>query len=192
MVSFFKQIFKQSVIYAVTLIVLGLIFIVWPAASRGVLVRILGIALILAGVALTISYFTRYLGKMFPTTAICGIIIVIIGIMITAKPEYFTAFVMIVLGIFVGISGIMNFLQTMSLASLHYKYWWIGLILSVVTIICSVLIITKPGKIADILFVISGIFMIYDGLSDLFFALKLRSLSTGAKKSIESGLDDLQ
>ena len=184
MVAFFKRIYKGNIIYAIALILLGIIFAVWPASSRVVLVRALGIALLLCGAIMAIGFFTKRLASNFPGILIGGIILAIVGILIVVKPEQFVSFVIIVAGAFMMLSGVMNFCQTLSLATLRFPYWWVGMILSILTIICSVLVLARPTWIADAIFMATGIFMVYDGLSNLFLAYKLRQLSRRIREDI--------
>ena len=183
--AFFKRIYRGNIIYAVALILLGIIFAVWPASSRAALVRILGIALLLCGLVMGVGFFTKWFASHFPGILIGGIILAVVGILIIIKPEQFVTFVIIVAGAFMMLSGVMDFCQTLSLATLHFPYWWIGMILSILTIVCSVLVLTQPGWIADGMFIVTGIFMVYNGLSDLFLANKLRQLSKGIPHSTE-------
>ena len=94
------------------------------------------------------------------------------------------------------ISGVMNFCQTLTLASLHFPFWWVAMIMSILTIILSVLVISKPGQIADVVFVVAGAFMIYDGASNLWIAWKLHKFAKGlhtpkpSKKEVEETIPD--
>ncbi len=188
MTAFFKRIFRENVIYSVILILLGIIFAVWPEASRSTLVRLIGVALVLTGIALIVLFvLAKRPRKGIPINLLAGVVIAVVGIIVIVKPEECTRFIIILAGAFIMLSGIMNFCQTLSLATLHFPYWWVGMILSVVTIIFSVLVITKPGKIANIVFIVTGIFLVYDGITNLWFALKLRQFSG----KIRSDLDEI-
>ena len=139
MVNFFKRIYRGNIIYAIALIVLGLVFAVWPADSRSVLIRILGVLFVLSGLAVAYTFFRNRTPGQLPMVLIAGIILAILGVLIIVRPESFVEFIIILAGAFILLSGIMNFCQTLSLALLHYRYWWIGMIISILTIMLSVL-----------------------------------------------------
>ena len=189
MVNFFKRIYRGNIIYAIALIVLGLVFAVWPADSRSVLIRILGVLFVLSGLAVAYTFFRNRTPGQLPMVLISGIILAILGVLIIVRPESFVEFIIILAGAFILLSGIMNFCQTLSLALLHYRYWWIGMIISILTIMLSVLVMTKPGKIADIVFIITGASMIYDGATNLWVAMKLRWFSRKVREGISDTVD---
>ena len=184
-----KRIYRGNIIYAIALIVLGLVFAVWPADSRSVLIRILGVLFVLSGLAVAYTFFRNRTPGQLPMVLIAGIILAILGVLIIVRPESFVEFIIILAGAFILLSGIMNFCQTLSLALLHYRYWWIGMIISILTIMLSVLVMTKPGKIADIVFIITGASMIYDGATNLWVAMKLRWFSRKVREGISDTVD---
>ncbi|MBQ4361340.1 MAG: DUF308 domain-containing protein [Lachnospiraceae bacterium] len=186
MTAFFKKIFKGNMIYGIVLVLVGIIFAVWPEASRSTLIRLIGIALVLTGIALVVLFFmSRRQKSGIPVNLPAGVVLAVIGILIIVKPESFTEFIIILAGAFIMLSGIMNFCQTLSLATLRFPYWWVGMIMSILTIIFSVLVITKPGKIADVIFIITGVFLICDGITDMWFALKIRKFAGRIRDEIE-------
>ena len=186
MTAFFKKIFKGNMIYGIVLVLVGIIFAVWPEASRSTLIRLIGIALVLTGIALVVLFFmSRRQKSGIPVNLPAGVVLAVIGLLIIVKPESFTEFIIILAGAFIMLSGIMNFCQTLSLATLRFPYWWVGMIMSILTIIFSVLVITKPGKIADVIFIITGVFLICDGITDMWFALKIRKFAGRVKDEIE-------
>ena len=144
MTSFLKSIYRGNIIYAICLIVLGLVFIIWPADSRQLLIRALGALLVLAGAALIVLYF-KAKKRGLPVSIVGGVILVVLGILMLAKPENFVQFVIIVAGAFIGASGVLNFCQTLSLAMSRFRLWWVAMILSIFTIVFAVLVISQPG-----------------------------------------------
>lgn len=174
MTDFLKSIYRGNMIYAISLIVLGLVFAVWPTDSRQVLIKLLGVILALLGIAMGVLFFTRRTARLFPATLAIGVIVIVLGVLMFIKPETFIEFVIIVAGVFIGISGVLNFCQTLSLAMNRFPYWWVAMILSILTIVFAVLVITKPGPIADVVFIVTGIFMIADGLTDIWLARQVK------------------
>lgn len=168
MTDFFKSIYRGNMIYAICMIVLGLVFAFWPQDSRELLIRILGVLLVLSGAALIYLFFRNRATGQLPVSIVGGVIVAVLGILLIAKPETFIEFVIIVAGAFIGISGVMNFCQTLSLAMTRFRLWWVAMIMSILTIVFAVLVISKPGKIADVIFIVTGIFMVVDGLTDMW------------------------
>ncbi len=188
MTAFLKSIYRGNIIYAISLIVLGLVFAVWPADSRQLLIKILGALLALCGIAMGVLFFTKRVAGIFPGILVVGVIAVVLGVLMLIKPEMFVEFVIIVAGVFIALSGILNFCQTLSLAMNRFPYWWVAMIMSILTIVFAVLVITKPGKIADAIFIITGIFMIADGLTDLWLARQVHSDVRRIKHEVEDAV----
>jgi uncharacterized membrane protein HdeD (DUF308 family) len=115
MSAFFKKIFKGNMIHGIVLVLVGIIFAVWPEASRSTLIRLIGIALVLTGIALVVLFFmSRRQKSGIPVNLPAGVVLAVIGILIIVKPESFTEFIIILAGAFIMLSGIMNFCQTLS------------------------------------------------------------------------------
>ena len=87
MVNFFKRIYRGNIIYAIALIVLGLVFAVWPADSRSVLLRILGVLFVRSGRAVAYTFFRNRTPGQLPMVLIAGIILAILGVLIIVRPE---------------------------------------------------------------------------------------------------------
>ncbi len=191
MTSFLKSIYRGNIIYAICLIVLGLVFIIWPADSRQLLIRVLGALLVLAGAALIVLYF-KAKKRGLPVSIIGGVILVVLGILMLAKPENFVQFVIIVAGAFIGASGVLNFCQTLSLAMNRFRLWWVAMILSIFTIVFAVLVISQPGKVADAIFIITGIFLVLDGISDLWMARMIHADVRAVRNEVSAIVDDLE
>ncbi len=191
MTSFLKSIYRGNIIYAICLIVLGLVFIIWPADSRQLLIRVLGALLVLAGAALIVLYF-KAKKRGLPVSIVGGVILVVLGILMLAKPENFVQFVIIVAGAFIGASGVLNFCQTLSLAMSRFRLWWVAMILSIFTIVFAVLVISQPGKVADVIFIVTGIFLVLDGISDLWLARMIHSDVRAVRNEVSAIVDDLE
>ena len=191
MTSFLKSIYRGNIIYAICLIVLGLIFIVWPADSRQVLIRVLGALLVLSGAALIVLYF-KARKRGLPVSVVGGVILVVLGILMLAKPENFVQFVIIVAGAFIGASGVLNFCQTLSLAMVRFRLWWVAMIMSIFTIVFAVLVISQPGKIADVIFIVTGIFLVLDGITDLWMARMIHSDVRAVRNEVSAIVDDIE
>ena len=192
MTDFLKSIYRGNVIYAICLIVMGLVFAFWPASSRELLVRIIGALLVLSGAALIFLFFRNRAAGGPPVSLIGGVIDAVLGVLIFAKPAVFVDFVIIVAGVFIGLSGILNFCQTLSLAMTRFRLWWVAMIMSILTIVFSVLVISKPGAIADVIFIVAGIFMVIDGITDLWIARNVHSTARTVRNTAHMVQDEIE
>ena len=172
------------------LVLVGLWVFLHPSFILSSINLVLGVIIVVSAVSsLGQAAQIRRSGRDSSLSMVLSIAGIILGVLIIVRPESFVEFIIILAGAFILLSGIMNFCQTLSLALLHYRYWWIGMIISILTIMLSVLVMTKPGKIADIVFIITGASMIYDGATNLWVAMKLRWFSRKVREGISDTVD---
>ena len=77
-------------------------------------------------------------------------------------------------GIIILLHGVNNLNQTIKLCKGQYDKWWIGLILGLVTVGFGILLICNPFAAIDTLVRAIGIFLVYDGVSDIWIASKVQ------------------
>ena len=178
-----KKMKANYVVEALIMIAIGAVLIFWTEASLLIMARALAILVFLAGVVLVVSYFfhkdkTIVLSGSFAM----GIIIAATGVWIFLKPDTFTDFIPKLFGVFILISGLMNLGQTISLVSYKYSLWWISLILALGTIGMGAFLLFNPKDAKEIAVMIIGIFLVYDGLTNLW---TISRVSKYAKKTAQ-------
>ncbi len=177
----FSKIFLTNIIYSILIIALGVVLFVWPEDTRNILCRVIGGVLVAVGLGFIISFFVQKAAFHVSANLALGVIIGVIGGFVFAQPQKFTDMLVIIAGVFIAISGLLNVGETISLATHRYGKWWVALLLAVLTLVFAALVIVKPGFIAKVIFQVAGAFLVYDGASNFWIATRLHKYARDAE-----------
>lgn len=187
MENLLKKIKANVVVSAVLCIVLGVVLIIWPGMSVQIACRAIGAVLGIMGICKVVAYFLTKDGSMFSrVNLILGIIITIIGVWIFMQPDKIIAMVPILVGIIIVLHGLNNLEQTVKLCKGQYDKWWVALVLGLVTIGFGVLLICNPFAAVDTLVRAIGIFLVYDGVSDIWIVSRVARTAKRMKQEAEA------
>ena len=115
-----------------------------------------------------------------------GIIIAVIGVWILLQPDKVIAMIPILVGIIIIIHGINNLQQAFHLFQNRYDKWWVALLLGLVTVAFGILLIRNPFKAIDTLVMFIGLFLIYDGISDIWIISRVFRMAKQMKQEVEA------
>lgn len=164
-----KRIKANVMVSALICVALGVVLVVWPGLSVTVVSMAIGIVLVLNGISRLMNFvFGRDDSVFSQMNLIMGIIITVIGGWILFQPGTIIAMIPILVGIIIVIHGINNLQQTVSLCQSRYDKWWVALLLALLTIGFGILLIFNPFAAIDTLIRFIGVFLIYDGVSDIW------------------------
>lgn len=182
-----KRLKTNVVISAVLCILLGIVLVVWPDISMQIACTAIGIVLLVGGVVRLVQYFVVRDGSMYAQmNLIMGIVLAVVGVWIVLKPDKVLAIIPIIIGIVIVIHGLNNLQQAISLYKENYDKWWIALILGILTVGFGILLICRPFAALDTVVVLIGIFLIYDGLSDLWIVSRIYRTAKEFKQEAEA------
>ena len=160
-----RTLMKGKLIPAILSIVLGIVLIIARRAALDMLVKIVGILIAVAGVAFIIAYFVRGdSNAKLQLTVGPAAVAVIFGIVLFFCAPAVVDFFPILMGIIL----ILNGLSHLTMASVDDGDRVLTAIMGVIVIIFGVLIVLRPGFVADAIMVFIGAFFIVNGLFDLF------------------------
>ncbi|MCM1123514.1 MAG: DUF308 domain-containing protein [Eubacterium sp.] len=187
MTDILKKLKTNIVISAVLCIVLGVVLVVWPDMSMQVACVAIGVVLLLGGVVRLVQYFVVRDGSIYAQmNLIMGIVLAVVGIWIVLKPEKVLAIIPIIIGIVIVLHGLNNLQQAITLCKDKYDKWWVALILGLLTVGFGVLLICRPFAALDTVVMLIGIFLIYDGLSDLWIVSRIYRTAKEMKQVAEA------
>lgn len=169
-----KRVKTNVVISSILCVILGLVLVFWPGLSIRIVCTAVGIVLIVTGVMRMIDYFAVRDGSMYSQiNLIFGVVLAVVGIWITVKPDKVLAIIPIIVGIVIVIHGLQNIKQAMELWRDKYAKWWVACILGVLTVGFGVLLICRPFTAIDTVVMLIGFFLIYDGLSNIWIVSRI-------------------
>lgn len=169
-----KRLKTNILISAALCVLLGIVLVVWPDRSMQIVCIAIGAVLLIGGGVRLAVYFSTKDGSMYAqANLIMGIILAVVGVWILMKPDKVLAIIPIIVGIVIVLHGINDLQQAINLCKDKYDKWWVALILGLLTIGFGVLLICRPFEALDTVVILIGIFLIYDGLSDIWIVSRI-------------------
>ena len=180
-----KKIRTNVVISALICIALGAVLVIWPGMSVQVACMAIGAVLILNGISRLLNFIFKRDGSLFSQmNLIMGVIITVIGVWILLQPEKIIAMIPILVGIIIIIHGVNNLQQAVNLCKSQYDKWWVALLLGLLSVGFGILLICNPFQAIDTLVMFIGLFLIYDGISDIWIVSRVSYASKQIKQDL--------
>lgn len=153
------------IIVSAALCVLGILLIAVPDFSASLFGAICGVLLIVFGIVRLIGYFSRDLYRLaFQYDLPLGILLVIMGIVMLAHPGSLVTFICVALGIFILSDGLFKIQIAWDSRRFGITKWWLILAFAIVTGICGLLLLLRPGEGGRVLMIILGITLLSEGI----------------------------
>lgn len=182
-----KKIKTNVMASALLCIALGVVLVIWPDMSVQITCMAIGLVLIINGISRLANFIFRRDGSLFSQmNLVMGIIIAVIGVWILLQPDKVIAMIPILVGIIIIIHGINNLQQAFHLFQNRYDKWWVALLLGLVTMAFGILLIRNPFKAIDTLVMFIGLFLIYDGISDIWIISRVFRMAKQMKQEVEA------
>lgn len=169
-----KKIKANVIVSSLLCVILGLVLVVRPGLSIRIVCTAVGIVLVVSGIVRVIDYFTERDGSMYSQiNLIFGIVLAVVGVWITVKPDKVLAIIPIIVGIVIVIHGLHNIKQAMELWRDKYDKWWVAAVMGALTVGFGVLLICRPFSAIDTVVMMIGLFLIYDGVSNIWIVSRI-------------------
>ena len=169
------QIKKSKIIGGIVSAALGALLLFWPGLTMGIICQAVGAALGIIGILTCVTFFTQSEESPFRAgSLIAGIPLTLIGLYIFLRPAFLIEIIPMVVGVIILLDGVANLFETMSLMKQGYSKWWISLIFALITVIGGLVLIMRPFSVAKTLMRVIGAVTLYNGLSDIFIASRMK------------------
>lgn len=146
-----------SVIVAIIYIALGVMLIVKPEVTLDMVAITTGIVFLAVGIIKVIDYFILQGNYDFYNyELIHGLVAFVIGIIILAYARQISTIFIVLVGIWITYSGLMNLTLSMKLHVNKIKTWIVIFILSLIMMIAGIYIIVAPETVI----ILIGVFMV--------------------------------
>lgn len=162
-----------SIITMIAGLITGIILIAKPEQSVQFICIIFGAVLILLGIGSVISYFTKL---KLTFLAVIGVILVIIGVMVCIRYERLVSAVIFLFGLFVTISGIVDFISALDARKNNLKSWIFSIVMSVGVTILGIVVLVNPFDSAILLTRLLGLSLIIYAMLDLITLIQVRKI----------------
>lgn len=180
-----KSIKRNRIVFAVVVIAVGLILMMYSESILMMLSRIVG-GIFLAGGAYGIfaGAFNRSGNVLKGGLILFGALMAVVGFWFINNPTNLAALLPQVMGLVVLVSGVLNLLETITLMQQHYPNWGLPLLLALLTIAGGALLIINAFGAAALAVRIAGGIMIYNGISDLFIVSRINTRGEPARAEV--------
>ena len=184
MLEYIKNLKLNFILASILYLVLGLVLLIWPAASSLALCRLLGAALLLYGLFNLVGFFLRDSGMgAFRLELFLGVVATGVGIFFLVQPRLVLSFLPIVMGVYVVIDSAVALKRTLELYRMEYHRWWRSLVLALVGIVLGLVLVFRPFAVTTTFFRLLGVVFLYLGISDFWSLWRVTSLVRDLRKN---------
>lgn len=176
-----KSFTTNRIIFAVGAAVLGIILLIWPAASLIIMAKCIGALVAIGGLAAAYQFYKDHDSPAKSLLLVMAAVMIICGAVIFLHPEELVKLIPMIMGILVLISGLINLGETFTLSKKRYSRWWLSLIIAVITIGADLFLITRAFSLAALITRIAGGILLFDGLSDLWVISRVHKADKDAQ-----------
>ncbi len=173
-----KEIIKKKeikgIFASILLIVLGIFLIMKPDEILKTLIQVMGIILLLMGAFDFMSYFKMSdEEKLFNYGLFKGIMELCIGILFIFRFEVLTSIFPIVIGLVVIFINIFKLQLSINLKQIEAPSWFIGVMISTISIILGIVIILNPFETVKLLVITSGVIIVVSEISNIIYSIMI-------------------
>ena len=157
-----------SLIGAIVSVIVGILLVIFHNEAPEMIIRVLGIAVLTAGVVALITYFVDKSNAYLSVVGlVLGIILIVLGIWMVASPSSIMSVISIFFGIVLIVDGIIDIQISSSSTDTKSKGFIISLILGIITLIAGIIIIIFYKPIVTGFAILFGVLLIFEGVSDI-------------------------
>ena len=174
---------------AILSIVIGVLFVFFPAESITTIGKFIALIVILAGVSVIISQIVEY--GVNAMGIVVGAVLVLIGIWMFASPAAIMSIIPIAIGVILWIHGISDMAMAIESARAQAGHVWVDFAIAIINILLGLVCILSAFNIVSIAFIFIGIMLIWDGLTDLGIVHKVRKATKDVVDSTITKEEDI-
>ena len=160
------------IVMSVVFCAVGLMFIIRSDVSAAFLGYLLGISMVVFGAIKIVGYFSKDLFRLaFQYDLEFGVILIVLGVIVLAKPLDVLNFVFIATGIATLADSLFRIRIAMDAKRFGIESWWMILAIAVLTGVIGILLVIRPWESARILTALLGISLLSEGILNLCVAI---------------------
>ncbi|WP_448904573.1 HdeD family acid-resistance protein [Eubacterium sp.] len=183
MLDFLKGLKRFSIATIIVSAIMGVLFIAFPSKCIQYISLVVGVSLIVTGIISVVSYIVERDTKL---PLVLGTISLISGIIVCAKYRAIISIIVVILGIFILTSGIVDMATSIRSIMLFRKSGWFTMLLSLITIIFGIVAITKSAQLTDGIVRFIGAALIVYAVLDLVTYIQVNSKVKQVKDAVDS------
>ncbi len=163
-----------SIALSVLFMTAGVMMIIQPEISAGILEIVFSVALILLGAIKLIGFFSKDLYRLaFQYDLQFGCIFIVIGLVTLFRPGDTVVILCALLGICLMIDSLFRIRTSLDARAFGIRNWWLTLILAAVTGLAALMLVIRPAEGARLLVRLLGIAFFTEGALNLASAVSM-------------------
>ena len=156
------------IVMSLALCAFGIILIVMPDISAKILGIVCGIMITAFGCVRLIGYFSKDLYRLaFQYDLPLGILLIILGIVMLARPGSLMTFVCVSVGLYILTDSLFRIRISAEARKFGLHEWWLILAMAVIAAVCGLLLLIRPGEGSKLLVTVLGISLLAEGIMSL-------------------------
>lgn len=184
MKDLFKRTTTSIIISSVIAFIIGLIMAVVPNVSLQAMSIVIGIFMIVYGVALMVLDFMAHHVYIPFYGIMSGLLSIIAGILLIAMPNVLSIVFAIALGIWIILSSV-NVISISLTVRGKVEKWYLWLILGIIDLICGVIILFNPFASSISIVVLGGIIIMVHSVITIVDMIMIKNDAKELSKAIE-------
>ncbi|MBQ7596317.1 MAG: DUF308 domain-containing protein [Clostridia bacterium] len=161
-----------SILSGITFIACGLFISFFPSASILTVCYAVGAVIIISGIVKIVGYFSKDLYSLaFQFDLALGIFSILLGAALILRPKLLVSVFPVIIGLILLVNSLFTFQTSMDSKRFGLDYWWVSLIISIITSVLGILIIVNPFSSAKVIMTLIGIMTFFAGAEKIFLSL---------------------
>lgn len=184
MKDLFKRTTTSIIISSVIAFILGLIMAVVPNVSLQAMSIVIGIFMIVYGVALMVLDFMAHHVYIPFYGIMSGLLSIIAGIILIAMPNVLSVVFAIALGIWIILSSV-NVISISLTVRGKVQNWYLWLLLGIIDLVCGVIILFNPFASSISIVVLGGIIIMVHSVITIVDMIMIKNDAKELSKALE-------
>ena len=160
------------IVLSALICVLGVLMMVMPEQSLSSLVKIFGISMMAFGVIKLVGYFSKDLYRLaFQYDLQFGILVLVLGLIVTVKPNNALNFLCIALGVSILADGLFKMQIALDSKKFGISTWWLIMLPAVCAGMVGLIMVFRPTESLRVMTILLGLSLLTEGLLNLIVAL---------------------
>lgn len=169
-----KRIKTNALLTAALYTALGIVLLIRPELSAAVLCTALGLILVVCGL-IDIAVFLRSRdGSLYAAVhLVAGIVLAAVGVWLISRPTLISVVIPRIIGVLICVHGAGDIGDAAALRKSGSSRWSAAALLGLVTLVLGAVLVFNPFKAFTTVVRIIGVFLIYDGVSDIWITTQV-------------------
>lgn len=188
-----KELFKKTamsiMLSSIVAFIIGLIMVVAPGIPLRTIGIVVGIYIIVHGVALiALPFMSRIIYNPF-FGIVSGLLSIILGIILLAMPNILSTIFAIALGIWIILSSV-DIISMAIVSRKEYSSWGLLLLLGIIDLVCGVIILFNPFASSISIVVLGGIIIMVHSIINIADMIIVKKNVKDIARAIESSFKE--